>query len=257
MINLKVFIFAFNRPDLLQKQLDSFSKYLVGDYDINVVYDHREDSFGEEFKKICNKNNVNLHYHKSNFGNVPSGYHGQCMNWVYSNLIEDDDYVIFLDHDMFLIDNFDLTDRLSRYDVLGHKQDRGNFVYFWPGLFMFNYSKIKHIALDFSPCIVNSESLDSGGGTFKIFEDGDIKVNFFDQEYPDYYQGLNLKDPDVNSGFVFELFDNGTFLHTHNASHWHNGYQVNDKKKTEVIFAMLDQILTGCYDVNEKEENNG
>jgi hypothetical protein len=251
MTTLKVFIFAFNRPDLLQKQLDSFEKYLVGDYDINVVYDYREDSFGKQFKKICEDNNVNLYYHKSDPGNVPSEYHGQCINWVYSNLLEDGDYAIFLDHDMFLIDNFDLTNRLSKCDVLGHKQVRGDVVYLWPGLFAFNYSKIKHISLDFSPCIVNNESLDSGGGTFKIVEDQNINVTFFDQEYPDYYQDLNLKDSDVNNGFVFELFDNGTFLHTHNASHWHNGYEVNDKKKTEVIFSMLNQILTGCYDVDE------
>lgn len=248
MSNLKIFIFAFNRTDLLQKQIDCLKKYLVGQYDINLVYDYREDNYGDEFESICLRNNIKFHRHNSKPGNNPSGYHGDSIDWVYNNFLEDGDYVMFLDHDMFIINHFDLKTRLSEYDIIGHKQSRGDFVYFWPGLLMFNYSKIKHIPITFVPCVVGTEILDSGGGTYPLYKDKNIKINFFDQEYPDLYKNLNLKEYAVNSGFVFELFDNSTFLHSHNASHWHNNYNVNDENKTKILFMMLDDILSEIYD---------
>jgi len=253
MNNLKIFIFAFNRPDLLQKQLDCFDKYLDGNYDVNVVYDYREDVFGEEFSEICEKNNIKLHYHKSEPGNVPSGYHAESLTWTYQNLLEDDDYVMFLDHDIFLIDKFDLKKRLDEFDISGLKQSRSHVDYFWPGLFMFKYSSIKDIEFDFYPQSAEGESLDSGGGTYKLVKNKNLNIHYVDQEYPDFYKDLNLKDPSINNGHVFEIFDNNRFLHTHNACHWHNNYQVNDDKKTEVIFLMLDEILSGCYDNDDDD----
>lgn len=44
MNNLKIFIFAFNRPDLLQKQLDCFDKYLNGNYDVTVKKHYKNNS---------------------------------------------------------------------------------------------------------------------------------------------------------------------------------------------------------------------
>jgi len=248
MNNLKIFIFAFNRPDLLQKQLDCFNKYLDDNYDVNVVYDYRKDVFGEEFSEICKRNNVKLYYHKSEPGNVPSGYHADSVTWVYQNLLEDGDYVMFLDHDIFLIDKFDLKERLNEFDISGLKQSRYNVHYFWPGLFMFKYSSIKDVKFDFYQQYVEGQSLDSGGGTYKLIENKNLNLHFVDQEYPDFYNELDIKDPLINNGHVFEIFDNNTFLHTHNACHWHNGFKVNDVKKTEVTFKIIDDILSGCHD---------
>lgn len=245
MTALKVFIFTFNRPDLLQRQLDSLKKYLVGDYNINVIYDYREDSFGEQFKKICDDNQVNLHAHKSNPGNVPSGYHADSLTWTYENLIQDGDYVMFLDHDIFLIDYFDLESRLDKFDISGLKQTRLHVDYLWPGLFMFKYSSIKDIEFDFYQQNIEGQSLDSGGGTYKLVRNKDLKINFVSQEYPEFYKNLNITDPTINNGHVFEILDDNTFLHTHNACNWHNNYEAsgNDKKKTEVIFSILNDIL--------------
>jgi hypothetical protein len=253
MTNLKIFIFACNRPDLLQKQFDCFNHYLSGDYNVNVIYDYREDLYGDEFEKICSDNNVKLYRHKSEPGNIPSRYHADSLDWAYNNLLEDGDYAMFLDHDIFLIDHFDLKDRLDQFDVSGNKQTRGAVSYFWPGLFMFNYSNIKHIPFNFQPCQVDCEMLDSGGATYKIYGDSSIKINLVDQIYPDYYKDLNLKDSNINNGHVFEIFDDGKFLHTHNACNWHNNYEVNDKEKTETIFLMLNDILSGCYNTDEND----
>ena len=43
----KIFSFAFNRPDILQYQITSLRKFIIGDYDINIVYDTRDNQYYE------------------------------------------------------------------------------------------------------------------------------------------------------------------------------------------------------------------
>jgi hypothetical protein len=240
---IKVFIFAFNRPDLLSKQIDSLKKHLIGDYSIEVLYDYREDKFGKEFEKICLEKDANLIRHQSLPNKSPSQYHADSLSWVYHNMINDEDTVIFLDHDMFLIDDFDLIDYLREYDISGCLQSRGNVEYTWPGLLIFRYSSIKNIEFDFNPKFVEGHSLDSGGGTYKILRDKNIKFLPMKLEYPDSYKNIDLLDPNNNNGFGFELFIDGKFLHFRNACSWHKNMEVNDTKKTEILNTILKDFL--------------
>ena len=50
---VKIYAMVFNRPDLLQQQIDCFNKYLQDDFEFNVVYDTRDDEYLEQFKEIC------------------------------------------------------------------------------------------------------------------------------------------------------------------------------------------------------------
>jgi len=244
----KIFIFAFNRPDLLQKQIDTFNNCLLGEYQINLVLDYRKDTYIEEFKNICNKNNVNFHLHKSNDGKIPSQYHADVLNWTYKNLIDFQDRVMFLDHDIFMIGKFDLEKRLSNCDICGLKQTREDVNYLWPGFLMFKYSSIEGIEIDFSPQVVNGQSLDTGGGTYKLVKNSKLKIDFVDQIYPTNYLDGDLKSESISNGFPFEIFDDHTFLHTRNASHWHNEFKVNDVNKTKVIMSIVDDFLLGLHD---------
>lgn len=244
----KIFIFAFNRPDLLQKQIDTFNNYLIGDYQINLILDYREETYIEEFKNICNKNNVNFYSHKSKLGKTPSQYHSDVLNWVYKNLIESDDLVMFLDHDIFVIGKFNLESRLLDYDICGLKQTREDINYLWPGFLMFKYSSISNMEIDFSPQVINGQLLDSGGGTYNLLKNSKLKIDLVDQVYPTNYLDYDLKSESVSNGFPLEIFDNYTFLHTRNASHWHNYFNVNDKNKTKVIVDIVDDFLSGSHD---------
>ena len=42
-MKIKIFTFAFNRPDILQYQIDSFKKYIEDDFEFHVVYDTRDN----------------------------------------------------------------------------------------------------------------------------------------------------------------------------------------------------------------------
>ena len=46
---------------------------------------------------------------------APSFYHAQAATWAYQNVIKDEDILMLLDHDMFLIDEFDIEKEIKDY----------------------------------------------------------------------------------------------------------------------------------------------
>ena len=52
-MKVKIFTFAFNRPDILQYQINSFKKHIEDDLEFHVVYDTRDNEHLESFSKIC------------------------------------------------------------------------------------------------------------------------------------------------------------------------------------------------------------
>lgn len=246
----KIFTFVFNRPDLLQYQINSLKKFFIGDYDFNVVYDSRDNQYYDKFKKICKNNDVNFYSHISQPGGFPSFYHSQSVKWAYDTIVskENDCIVMFLDHDIFLIDNLDISYEMKSYDIIGCLQIRNHVKYIWPGLFVFKKSSIENIDFDFYPQVVKGESLDTGGGTYKLLLDKSIKFLDSGVDYPEEYKGINLKDENITGGYAYELHFDAKFFHFRNACNWHNEYQVVDERKTDLAFKMLSDIL----DVKDK-----
>lgn len=246
----KIITCVSNRPDLLSYQIRSLNKFIEGDYDIIVVYDTRDGKHHDEFKSICDNYGVDFHIHNSQEGGSPSFYHGQSATWAYNNLVKDDCILMLLDHDMFLIDNFNIEDEISIYDVMGVLQTREDVEYIWPGLFFCKSNSLKDIKFDFLPQAVKNQMLDTGGGTYKLLENEKIKYLDTGVEYPDEYKGIDLQDPELTGGYGFELHCDGKFLHSRNACAWHNNLNPNDGKKTNLLFEMLSDIL----DDNTKEK---
>ena len=157
----KIITCVSNRPDLLSYQIRSLNKFVEGDYDIIVVYDTRDGKHHDEFKSICDNYGVDFHIHNSQEGGSPSFYHGQSATWAYNNLVKDDCILMLLDHDMFLIDNFNIEDEISIYDVMGVLQTREDVEYIWPGLFFCKSNSLKDIKFDFLPQAVKNQMLGS------------------------------------------------------------------------------------------------
>ena len=84
--------------------------------------------------------------------------------------------------------------------------------------------------------------LDTGGGTYKLLRAG-LKFRDTGYDYPDEYNGIDLKDPELTGGYGFELHLNQKFLHFRNACSWHNGFKDDSQKKTEVLFKMLSDLI--------------
>jgi len=239
----QIFTFVFNRPDLLQKQIDCFKKFFVGQYELNVVCDYREDTYVETFKTICVDNGIKFYPHKSEDNLSPSAYHGASVTWAYTELMlkeYSDDYALILDHDMFLVDEFNLCNHMEDYAVSGCLQERADVKYVWPGLTILDLDAVKDIQFDFLPCIGDGQMLDTGGGTYTLLKEVSFKPSYV--EYPESFSSINLAT--VDDGYGFELHLDQTFLHFRNACSWHDNYKVLDNsRKLGVLNLMLSSFL--------------
>ena len=236
---------VFNRPDLLDFQIRSLKKFMKGEVVISVVYDTRDDSYLSEFQSICSRNEVTFYYRKSEPGGSPSFYHAQTANWAYQNIIlkeEEDCFGLFLDHDMFLIDEFDVEEEMSDNDIMGCLQSREDVEYIWPGLFFCKKSSVENIEFDFFPQTVDGQMLDTGGGTYKLIRAG-LKYEDTGVDYPEEYKGIDLQDNNLTGGFGFEMHYGTSFLHSRNACNWHNNFVVKDSNKSDLLYKMLSDII--------------
>lgn len=240
----KIFALVFNRPDLLQQQIDSFKKNLISEYEFNAVYDTRDNEYLEEFTEICEKNGVNFYHHVSPPGYNASFYGSDNFRWTYENIIlkdEEESFILVIDHDMFLIDEFDVNEFMDGYDIATPTQTREHINYPWQGLFFFRRSALAPKKWNFHPVMVDGISCDAGGGLHSLYEDSHISARHIVVEYPDEYEGINLKEND--DGFGFELLANSAFLHSRNSCHWHNGYDISNKdNKTNLTNFILKDI---------------
>ena len=117
-----IFLFTFNRPDLLKNQVHSIRKNFVGDHSITVVHDSRGDDFVAEFTEEADRLNVEYVHYESFPGRSPSQYHADTINKAYENLIKDDcsgEIALLLDHDMFLIDELIYQKQWNLWTYLG------------------------------------------------------------------------------------------------------------------------------------------
>ena len=238
----RIIICVSNRPDLLEKQIQLLNNFMIGEKVVSIVYDTRDKQYESFFKKICDDYNLEYHLHLSEPNCAPSFYHAQAATWAYQNVIEDEDVLMLLDHDMFLIDEFNIEDEIKDYDLMGCLQSRGDVKYIWPGLFLAKIKSIKEKDFHFYPDSVRGEFLDTGGGTDMLLESN---LDYYDTgvEYPSDYNGINLDDSELTRGFNFELHHEGKFLHFRNACGWDNQFITNDSDKTNLLFHMISDFM--------------
>ena len=247
---IEVFIFAFNRPDLLGIQIDCLDKFLANDFAVNVIQDTRNHQFVEEFKtsiaKVSEKypdRRFVYYEHESPDGLQSSEYHSNVLQWTQDNLVSklSDSKVLFLDHDMFLIEDLDLLRYLEQYDIVGLLQTREHINYIWPGLVAFNTNSVNEV--NWKCGKVEGQSVDSGGGTYTLLRNPNIRFRDTGAEYPNSYKNLDLTDSAITHGYNFELHFDGKFLHTRNASNWDTMYNVKDLEKTDLMMEILKDVL--------------
>jgi hypothetical protein len=246
-MEVKIFLFTFNRPDILELQIKCLFKYIKNDFKIVVIHDSRDDTYQQKFIKICENYQIKYYNHTSFPGKSPSNYHAESIQWAYDNVVKTecvDNIVVFLDHDMFLICDFDLVKLMKNYDIVGPLQIRESIKYIWPGLFIFKESSLRNLNFDFNPQYVEGIGVDTGGGTYKLLRNSNLKYKDAKVEYPEEYNDINLVDQLVTKGFNSELYLDNIFFHFRNASNWHNNFDVQDSEKTDIMLKIINSIIS-------------
>jgi len=246
---IHIFTSVVNRPDFVILQEKLFGKFIKNEYKFHIVDDSVDPKITEQFENACSLNE--LEYYRKPPATKPMNPAQACahtVQWTYDNLIRknhSEDIVIFLDSDMFLIDEFDVEDYMSDAIIGGLPQQRGEVVYMWNGIMFFNMPKIVNKNIDFSDGIVEGEMTDVGGHTYYYFKENNIKMKESDVDYPTHYYELDLqKDA---GGYNMELHLEGKFLHYRAATNWHSNWKGSQDplgQKTVVFNKLIEDILS-------------
>lgn len=232
----KIFTFGYNRPDLLEKQYESLMKNIIGDFEFYLVYDHIDDKYTEEFEEVCSKCGIDVYDHQreKNFGN--SQNHANSMQWIYDNFLDDEDTCLFLDHDIFLIDKFNIDSYFNKYDVFGGVTTNGVIEYFSSIVFGFRFGKIKEFNLNFSPGMYDNQFLDTCGNSYLLLKNSLLKTKVLEQV--SYIEDIDDKDPNK----IFELIDS-KFIHLYGASKWYEDFKFykKDEDRKNLLFSIVDK----------------
>lgn len=249
---IQIFTSVVNRPDFLRIQKQLFDKFLKNEYRFHVVDDSIDEYVSRQFRDISTQNNISYYKKPVSEENLnPASACARAIQWSYDNLIlknHKNDIVLFLDSDMFLIDEFDIQDYVKDSIICGCPQIRGHVRYIWNGLMFLNMPKIVEIDpnIDFDCGVVDGELTDVGGKTHYYFKKNNVKMTETDVQYPDFYNDIELQNEEVTKGYNFELHLEGKFLHYRAATNWHSNWRGEYDplmKKTIIFEQIISQIL--------------
>jgi len=246
---IHIFTSVVNRPDfaILQNQL--FKKFLKNEYQFHIVDDSVEESVSGQFELICNQSGFSYYRKPERAVQLnPAQSCADTVQWTYDNIIRKnhcDDIVLFLDSDMFLIDEFDIEEYMKDEIISGLPQVRGHVTYMWNGIMFFNMPKIEDKNIDFSDGVIEGQMTDVGGMTYWYFKKNSIQMKETNVEYPTHYNDIDLqKDA---GGYNMELHLDGKFLHYRAATNWHanwRGFEDPLLAKTIVFNQIMQSILS-------------
>jgi len=176
---MKVVTAVVNNPIFIELQYYTLKKYMKCNYEFIVFND------AKDFPDYSNGNNPRIKLDIINMCkklnipciNIPNNHHknktaaalrtADSINFILEFQKKYPDKYLLLDSDMFLIDNFDLSDYenyecaivLQSRNIKGFKID-----YFWNGLYYFDFTKMQNLDILNWNCL---PGCDVGGMTFK------------------------------------------------------------------------------------------
>ena len=243
---MKVVTAVVNNPIFIQIQYYTLQKYMKCNYEFIVFNDakpfHDYSNGGDinikySIEEMCRKLNIqcinipNLHHIKQQ---DPSIRTADSMNFILEYQKRNPDKYLLLDSDMFLVDNFELSD-YEKYDCSVVLQSRfdNKIKYFWNGLYYFDINKMNNLQLLNWNCFPSSDT----GGMIQLWlltqEDTNINyikhlssLSYDENEIPENLKN-NAKlvhfmqtDPRNQKGkFYCEIYDN-KFLHYRAGGNW-------------------------------------
>jgi len=251
---IHIFTSVVNRPDFVPLQHKLFSKFLKNEYKFHVVDDSVDPRITEEFQWTCESNNIKYYRKPPNKKPMnPAQACADTVQWTYDNVIRknhSDDIVLFLDSDMFLIDEFDIEEYMDDAIIAGLPQVRGHVTYMWNGIMFFNMPKIEDKDIDFSDGIVEGQMTDVGGHTYWYFLRTGVEMKRTDEEcpvYPTHYNDIELQNEEVTRGYNVELHLDCKFLHYRAATNWHSNWKGSEDplaKKTEMFNQIIESVFS-------------
>jgi len=122
-----IFTIAFNNYEVIEEQINTIKTHCLDEYSYLVVDNSSDLLISKRIEEICT-NNPNVTYLKLPKWNykklAPSNSHGIALNYVFKSIFKgctNIKNVLLLDHDIFPLKNFSITEINNSQDVYGLK----------------------------------------------------------------------------------------------------------------------------------------
>lgn len=256
---------AFNRPDFVELQDQTFKAFLQDDYEFVVFNDARDKKIRKEIKTACKKLSLRcisipsqLHINRDQ----PSQRTSDSIQYSLEELgFKHDGIVFVIDSDMFLLHPFNITNFLKGCDLYGCIQYRPQQVtYLWNGLiFMDMRTMPNKKSINFDCGRVNGEPVDSGGQIHHYLKNNpslrwkyysNIHINAlprdrnslkelgYDTIFTDFILSLNPNDP-----YSMEFHVDSNFLHYRAGGNWTNESIAYHTLRTNCLRNFLNALI--------------
>ena len=225
---------TFNNTEVVEYQIRTLQRFFTFPYRYTVFDKSTEEEKADEIHTICKSHNVGyVRLPKQEF--IPKGFgsysHGIACNYLFYNYIQNGGgkYFGLLDHDIFPVEKFDISEYLEKQFFYGIKHR----YYIWPGFFFIRMSHIRKTKLDFRPSLWLHG--DTGAcNRYRLFRN----VDFTKYEMPSDKKILFDDDKDIFE-YGYSYFSCG-WIHCWNASNY-MGKDIQLKMKR--IFLLIEEKL--------------
>lgn len=125
--DIDIYIVAFNKPQLIEKQITLLKKNLLDKYNLIIADNSNDEKCAKKIKDICIKNKVN--YIRLPENKLKGSHsHWIVLNYLMKNFVlkSKSQYFWFLDHDCFLIKKESIIKNIGNQQFIWLIWDRVN-----------------------------------------------------------------------------------------------------------------------------------
>lgn len=203
--SLLIVTVAFNKPELIEKQIELVKRYCMDPSYKHVIVDNSTNKKARKsIEDICSRNFID-YIPVPQLPNKLSrtrffwycASEGIALNWFWNILmqkykdavgvnesgkksINHPRYFAIIDHDLLPFKDFSLVEKISGKDFYGVDRHRDDTWYLWPGYLMLDLDAVKSRDIDFMPCFVGKTFLDTGGRNWHaLYKDYQRKPEMF------------------------------------------------------------------------------
>jgi len=242
----ELIVISFNNSDVINYQIKTLKRYFKHPFRYTVFDNSTKEDKSQKIYEVTKNEGVGyVRLPEQRF--IPKGLvsysHGIALNYIFRNykhLFCNAKYIGILDHDIFCIEDFDISCYLKNqpfYGLVHHRSRNPDRIkYIWPGFAFYKKSIFDNLSADFRPSIRLA---------------GDTGVRLYESIYSKYSKDLDELNMVVeehrfldntnnvaNAGYSY--FSSG-WIHCWNASNYMNLNGM--KNKMESVFKIINKQL--------------
>jgi len=250
-MKVRVYITAYNRPEFIDLQVETFQRHCKDDYELFIINNSNTPHNTTLTIEKCNQYNLrHIEVSKKSNAELCSQSHAEALEYTLNHVIrkEPADINVIFDNDIFPYQEFSFEKLLNGNLLGGIYQQRGIYNYI-AAIFIMMSGK-----LDLSRFSFHSGIGDTGSGVQSLMNDFNISPKYvnhtakIDIEKDHIFKCQNIVpyEESYRCQFIGDVF-----IHFYRGSSW-DGYSERDHcKKFEFLINFLNRPESYCLNLDE------